>query len=168
MSCREREENIALYAGGDLDASRRAELEHHLAECAMCREFAREMAECLGAMQDAHSEEFAPAHFTAVRSRVLAELRSRPQTHAWRWIAAACAALLLLVLGVARFIHPDPPPPQVALARPPAPPSSVTVSPLAVKPAKRAPRSHPERRSEPVLVQIQTSNPDVVIYWVAN
>ena len=41
----------------------------------------------------------------------------------WRWVLAgsAVAAVLLVIAGAARLYRPVPPPPVVALARPPAP-----------------------------------------------
>lgn len=39
MTCSERDGDLALYAGKDLEEEPRARLEEHLAECADCREF---------------------------------------------------------------------------------------------------------------------------------
>ena len=170
MSCRAWEERLALYAGGDLDSPEQAETERHLAGCAACRDFAHGMRECLEAMRQAQGEEIAPAHFAAVRVRVLERLRATPRrAPEWRWIAAACAVAALAffaALWAPRPDRPELPPPHVALAHPPAPPLPAMV-------AARAPRTvhhsrRPARHSDPLLIRIETDNPDVVIYWIAN
>ncbi len=180
MNCREWEEAIALYAGGDLDApahrATRLEVERHLAECPGCQIFAGGMIECLEAMRAGHREEIAPAHFTALRSRVLARLQPAPW---WRrrWLrGAALAAVALCALWLAmadRTIRRPVPPPQVALARPRAPFLTMPVRPAPPRgvlrktgPPPRA--SKPAPPEEPLTVQIVTDDPDVVIYWVTN
>ena len=90
MRCREWEERIALWAGGDLDDQA---VERHLQECAECREFAAGLRESLDLLRGAHAEEIPAAAFTAVRARVLARL-ARPW---WKraWVYAAAAVVLL-------------------------------------------------------------------------
>lgn len=169
MNCREWEEAIALYAGGDLEGTRRLEVERHLAGCPGCQIFASGMLACVEAMRAGHREEIAEAHFAAVRARVLAQLRPAPW---WRrrWLqvgaiaAVACSAWWVEMVN--ERIHRPVPPPQVALARPPAPllvmpASAVLASPRTAAPLKRAP-------AEELVVRIVTDNPDVVIYWIAN
>lgn len=222
MNCRAWEEPIALAAGGDLDGPSRLELERHLAECPPCREFARGMAECLASVSQVEVDGIAPAHYAAVRARVLDRLRSEPRGRfAWVWIAAATVALAVLAAWMVPWGRPDPPPPHLALARSPAAPlpgavpestaRSVRRSPAAPLPGAvpesaarsirgspapllpgavsasaarsvrrspapplpgAAPRSvrhaRPARPPEPLLVKIETDNPDVVIYWIAN
>jgi hypothetical protein len=101
MNCSEWEERIALYAGGDLHPAEAAEVERHLGDCPGCRLFASDLKESLELLQDVHREPLAPAHFAAVRARVLAELESGRQPW-WRkvWVyglAAAAAALFLIL-----------------------------------------------------------------------
>jgi hypothetical protein len=170
MNCREWEEAIALYAGGDLDGRRSLEVERHLAGCAGCQIFASGMLECLEEARAAHREEIAAVHFAAVRARVLAKLQPAPW---WRrgWLpvaamaAVACCALWLAAVN--QRIRRPVPPPQVALAHPPAPP---------LVPARAVLRSHalrprprrPAAREGELIVRIVTDDPDVVIYWIAN
>jgi len=173
MNCREWEERIALAAGGDLDGAGRTELDRHLSMCAQCRDFARSLADSLDEMRAAHTAEIASAHFAAVRARVLAALRlpSRRITWrgiVWRGLIAACAAVAVLApIAVVRLDQPLPPPPRVAPARPAAPSLAIFAAPRPV------PQRHVRRRKspyppEPLLVKIETDNPDVVIYWIAN
>ena len=88
MTCGEWEERIA------------AEMEDaagHVAECGACREFASGLRWALSEAASAHGEEIAPAHYAAVRARVLAELRAR-RRWGWAWAAVGVCAV---VMGVA-------------------------------------------------------------------
>jgi len=164
MNCREREEAIALYAGGDLAEPLRREVERHLAGCPGCQIFASGMMECLEGLHAAHhQEQIDPAHFATVRARVLARLQPRRWCRRKLvWMAAACAGLWL-ALAVPPLGRPDLPPPQVALAHPPAPPLPAPERP----PARHRLARLPARPAEPLIVRIVTDNPDVVIYWLA-
>src|ERR1700690_3880044 len=96
MNCREWEEAIALYAGGDLDERRRLAVEGHLGGCAGCQIFASGILECMEALRAAHQEEIAAPHFAAVRARVLAKLQPLPW---WRrrWLPIAAMAAVATV-----------------------------------------------------------------------
>jgi hypothetical protein len=126
MNCREWEEAIALYCGGDMDGQRGLAVERHLAACAACRSFAGGMRECTEEMRAGHREEIAAADFAAVRARVLAELLAEARAVAWwrRWwlqvgavaavAAVACCALWMETVN-GRIRRPVAP--QVARAR---------------------------------------------------
>jgi len=153
MNCREWEEQIALEPENP-------EVERHLAGCTGCRDFANSLKDSLEILRTAHLEPLDPAHYTVVRSRVLAEIERERSPSYWPWIAALAAAIVLLL------IWPKPPqrldPPAVALAHPPAP----GVAPMRPQPATAGrPRPAP---LEPLVVKIVTDNPDVVIYWISN
>src|SRR5690349_11245541 len=100
MNCATWEERIALYAGGDLKREETAGVERHLAECPGCQIFASGLMEAMGAMRSAHAEEISPAHYTALRARVLAAVER--ERRGWRrlWVYAAAAALALVAVGV--------------------------------------------------------------------
>jgi len=179
MNCREWEEAIALYAGGDLDPVRSREVERHLAGCAGCQIFASGMIECLETMRAGHGEEIAPAHFQAVRARVLAKLQPLPWWRSGWFRAAAAAALACCALWLATLYREimRPAPPRIALARPAAPAViRLPEKPIPVIPAHAAAplhSAHPPRRRhlvapEPLTVRIVTDDPDVVIYWITN
>jgi hypothetical protein len=137
MNCAEWETRVALHAGGDLTGGEAADVERHLGECSACQAFWSDLRESLAVLQSAHADLPAPGHFTAVRSRVMAELQHRARP--WRrlaWIsgvAVAAAAALLVALWPAR-VAPEaprllasiPPAPQVAKVSPPA---AVTAAP---------------------------------------
>ena len=157
MNCTQWEERVALYAGGDPAEG----VEEHLAECAACREFCEGLRETLSSLREQHVEEIAPVHFTAVRNAVFAEIeRGR---RAWRrlaWVSGVGIAAALL-LGVALRPAPLPGPPPRIIARIPAAELVKTV-------ARPAPSPVPAKRHEPIVVKLQTADPNIVIYWIAD
>ncbi|HEY1341088.1 MAG TPA: anti-sigma factor [Bryobacteraceae bacterium] len=177
MNCGNWEERIALYLGGDLDAAEGADVERHLAECVGCQVFASGMKDTLALLRDVHREEIAPAHFTAVRARVLDRLAGG-RKRSWVWgLAAAAALAVVLALAIApRGVRQ---PQHVAVVTPAPPPPPPRVEAQIVR-AKVAPRPRPRRRvamakagpkvqappaAEPLVVKMETSDPNVIIYW---
>src|SRR5690242_7187168 len=136
MNCPEWEERIALYAEGDLPSQ---ETERHLAACPDCRDFAEGLNQSLATLRAAHQQPIAPAHFAAVRARVLVQI-NRQRRPMWRlaWIGGLAALAAVLVF----LLWPQPVEPiRVAVAPPPAPslpPPSLAVTPAPpLKPAGR-------------------------------
>ena len=165
MNCVEWEERVALYAGGDLAPRDVQAVEQHVAECAGCQMLLSGLRESLALVREAHSEPIESAHFAAVRARVLAEIeggRVRWWRYAWALAAAAAGVVLLAVLWPRTEEH-------LALHTPAAP----TAPAIARVELPRVPaRVHPVRSAaaepaETVLMKIETDNPDVVIYWIA-
>lgn len=177
MNCRNWEERIALYAGGDLSPREAGDVERHLAECSECREFAAAVTESLAALREVHEEPLEAAHLAAVRARVLAQLEPKRRS-AWRWAwIPALAAVLVAGFFLAGTGRAPVQPPLVALAPPPAPlvppPAPVNPEPPpAKKPPQRVVRVHRAKRTppsaEPLMVKLITDDPNVVIYWIAN
>jgi anti-sigma factor RsiW len=178
MNCGEWEERLALYAGGDLVPAEKAEVERHLQDCTGCQVFLSGLSEGLQVLRDAHAQEVAPAHFAAVRARVLAELgRGRRRWWLQRWaFGLATAALLLLVvlwMWPARRSAPQPqvvrvsPAPEVPVTAPkgpaPAPVPHVSRRARTPRPARPKPVVEP---AKPLVVKLVTDDPDVVIYWL--
>ncbi|MGA9626465.1 MAG: zf-HC2 domain-containing protein, partial [Bryobacteraceae bacterium] len=77
MNSSDWEERVALHAGGDLPPAEAAEVERHLRECAACQVLASGLKQSLALLKEAHNEPLAPAHFSAVRARVMAELEQK-------------------------------------------------------------------------------------------
>lgn len=182
MNCREWEEALALYCGGDLDARRSLEVESHLAGCAGCQIFAGGMRARLEEMRAIHGQEIPAAYFTAVRARVLAKIRPLPW---WRrrWLQAALAAVACFILwrelADVRSNRPLPRPVPVAQesARPAAPvatevvPEPAPKTPPQVAVVHRRPKAARKAvpaTGEPLTVRIVTDDPTVVIYWITN
>jgi hypothetical protein len=116
-------------------------------------------------LRAAHQEPIDPAHYTAVRTRVLAEIertRSRWRRLAWISGVAATLAALLLLIQVPRPKLPPLPAPAVPaftaslVAPAPRPPSVIARA--------AAPRPH----RQPLTIKLQTSDPNIVIYWIAD
>jgi len=175
MSCETFEKLIALDAGDDLTPPETARLEAHLETCAPCRELARSIEESqsrLKALADASIDEDALARWRrGLLARIEAEPRRRILGWRWAWAAAAAMALLALV-AVPRMVRRPPAEAPVAQALPPASPRPVAQAhpPASANPAvaHRRPRHRraPAPAAEPLLVKLETPDPNVVIYWI--
>lgn len=112
-------------------------------------------------LRAAHDEPLAEAHYAVVRARVLAEIeRSRNPWRRLAWVSGvgAIAAALLLLIPWGR---PELPPLRpVAIVIPPAPPAPA--------PKIQAVASAPRQRRTPLTIKLQTSDPNIVIYWIAD
>jgi anti-sigma factor RsiW len=163
MNCVDWEERIALYAGGDLAPAEAQGVERHVAECAGCRVLLSGLRESLSLAREAHGEPVDAAHFAAVRARVLAKLESGPARRwrfGWMYAMAAAAVVVLMAVWPRREEHMVLPTPQA--------PAAASVAKVTVKPPVRRPRfTRPAAPTETVLVKLETDNPDVVIYWIA-
>jgi anti-sigma factor RsiW len=165
MNCVDWQARIALHAGGDASPGESEEVERHLGECPGCQVFWSGMRESLAVLGEIHAELPEAAYFTAVRRRVIAELeRSRSWWRRLAWIPGLAAAVMLLVVFWPRA-RPVVAPPRMAATIPAAPLSLGT-------PAKRLPHHQVARvvrreKRDPLTVQIQTSDPNIVIYWIA-
>jgi len=174
MNCGEWEERVALHAGGDLAGVEAAAVEQHLGECPACQVMWSGVRDDLAVLKAAHAELPAAAHFTAVRSRVMARLerQSRPWwKRSWVYGFAALSATLMVLMAVWPR-GPVPAPPRILASIPQAP---LVVAPAHVPKAAPGP-ARPRRevalvataRRVPLTVKLQTSNPNIVIYWIAN
>ena len=177
MNCRDWEERLALYAGGDLAPGERPEVERHLGECAGCQVFLSGVTAELQVLKEAHAEPPSEAHFAAVRARVLAKVRHdrRPWWRkGWAYGLVAAAAALLIGLVLRPGPAPAPPPmPQVAVTQPPP---AVEVRPA--ESVRRPAGLHHKKRVQapppvvgpvrPLVVKLVTDDPDVVIYWITD
>ena len=179
MNCGNWEERIALYLGGDLDAAESAEVERHLGECVGCQVFASGMKDTLAFLRDVHREEIAPAHFTAMRTRVLERLEGRrKRTWVCGLVAAAALAVVLAVTLTPRGTRT----PQHTAVVTPAPPSApprvetpIVHAEVAKRPRRRphvpvalartSPKVPAATPAEPLMVKMETSDPNVIIYW---
>ena len=183
MNCSDWEERIALHAGGDLPPAEAMEVERHLRECAGCQVLASGLKQSLALLKEAHDEPLAAAHFSAMRARVVAELEQKRRRGAlrarrWAWsfgLAAAVAALLvMLVLRPGRTPEHRAPvvavnhPPVVAVREPvvPPPPHRGVARRVARRVVQPSVPETPD--SEPLIVKLQTDDPNVVIYWIAD
>jgi hypothetical protein len=166
MNCLDWEERIALHAGGDATAAEAETVERHLRECAGCQAFWSGLKESLLLLREGHEDVPEAAHFTAVRARVMAELeRSRRVWRRLAWISGVAAVVVVMLALWPRQEAVPVAPPRMAAAIPPA---RLELSP----PPKMAARVHERRPAhaprEPLTIQLQTSDPNIVIYWIAD
>lgn len=169
MNCADRELQIALYAGGDLPAGEITEVEQHLAACPDCRlSMAFYAANCAALAEAAvDAGEVAAA---AVRRRVMSQLRGERRRMWPAWVAAA-AALLVTIAAAARWtaaretatLTYTPAVPTVAAVVVPRPP--VIAAHRSLRKVARLVKPKPQ---EGVLVKLETEDPNIVIYWVAD
>jgi len=157
-------------------------VERHLRECAGCQVLASGLQQSLALLKEAHHEPLAAAHFSAVRARVVAEVEQQrrrgalwARRRAWGYGLAAVAVALLAMLAlrtgripvavrtnrsltVAALSLP------VVVAREPVTP------PPHRRVVRHAVRSNVPDTSdpEPLIVKLQTDDPNVVIYWIAD
>jgi hypothetical protein len=115
-------------------------------------------------------EDAVPADSLAlVRLRVDDRIRSRGRWKVAAWVMA-CAVVVLAALVVQprpaiRKMAPAP----MAARTPDAPPTELpqAIQPLTVRPAIQRKRRRVESTSQPVLIRIETPDPDVVILLVS-
>lgn len=182
MNCREWEERIALYEGGDLSAALVTEVEEHLLKCAGCQAFASGIKESMEVVRLAHEEPIADGYYTAIRSAVLAQLAEKryPWWHRMWVYGLSVGVALLFVLLTLR--SPEKPTQRLAnvetprtpiLAEPTAPRQEKTALPRRIRQTPRRAvatvRPLPGAPSvEPLVVKLVTNDPDIVIYWIAD
>jgi hypothetical protein len=163
-NCAEWEERIALHAGGDAAEG----VEGHLAECPACQEFWSEMRESVEALRSLEGDVPDPAHFAAVRARVIGEIEQPRRV--WRrlaWISGVAAMLLAVLLWPRERVVPDPP--RMMAAIPKAPLAYARGSDHNVMLRSRARRQAVARTNRtPLTVRLQTPDPNIVIYWIAD
>jgi hypothetical protein len=164
MNCAEWQERIALHAGGDATPGEASAVEGHVAECPGCQVFWSGMKETVATLRSLQGDIPEAPHFTAVRARVMGEIeRSRAVWRRLAWISGVAAIVLLIaVLRPSERVVPSPP--RMIAAIPGAP---LVWAPTA-QPHRLPRRSEPIKRREPLTVQLQTSDPNIVIYWIAD
>ncbi len=169
MNCRRFEELFALHVEGDLPERKRRAVDEHMAGCEACRDFAARLEASQRAVKDLRDEAVDAEALEEIRGRVLARIAADAPAPRFSWRFAYAAAAVLAVAAVVWVSRraPEPPPPlprPVASMPAPALPEAVPKPP--VRRAVRKPRPVPKPRPEPLLVKLETSDPNVVIYWI--
>jgi anti-sigma factor RsiW len=165
------ETQLALYAGGELEAR---SIAPHLENCPECRRKAGEFRLAQAWLKSVAAEPDAGQFYT-LRENVLQAVEKRHNRNALWWITAS-AASLAFVIFTAIIIRPAQKEPAVAtVALPPLPTGRASLGPLVLTSRNRegAVRRAPPRltlvaknsESMPV-VRVRTSDPNVVILWV--
>lgn len=186
MSCQEYDDLLALFAGGDLDASVEERIESHIATCSNCRATVEELRSHREVLAGLADEAVDDTVLRSVRRRVMARIEPRAhRTGAWRWAWAAAAAIGAILVSVAVLKHPPDqapvsttqrphPAPTVRAAETSAPPTenlaAQTQSVTQITRVWTPPSARPirEKAAEPLVVKMITDDPDVVIYWLVD
>lgn len=142
------------------------EAAEHVKGCEECRRFEAGLAAdraVLVAMREPPADAYA-----AVRERVLAEARRGRTRRVWPWVAAAACVLaavgdVLVRAPLRETVRPEP----VLFAV--NPPVGWNVVPVARKRGvRRVRRRVPAGLSEPLRIEIQTADPNVVVIWLVD
>jgi hypothetical protein len=160
MSCAHLEETLALYAGGDLDRVEAPRVESHLSGCAECRGFLDDINRSLVLIRE---EAVDWSAVDVMHQKTMSALQPA-RYHFWRYAAAVVFVMGGLTSWRLQAPVTVPPPPAipVAVAQP-------NMLPLPAVPViTRAKKVRNAAKHEPMVVKLQTDDPDVVIYWVTD
>jgi hypothetical protein len=171
MNCQHFERLFALDVEGDLPDRQRRGVEEHLALCVRCRDFAAALQASQGAVKDLREEVPDTETLAAIRARVLTRIASGEPTQraGLSWRLAYIAAAVVLVIGAVVWVLGRRPWEAPPLPRPVASMPPPVLQPEPRPPVRRAVRRRPaapKPRPEPLLVKLETSDPNVVIYWI--
>lgn len=174
MNCEEACVAAALAASGDATPAELHALATHTAACAACLAEVAGFEALRGQLHAMRETSLPDSAYAAVRARVVSEIderRRRRWVLAWSSLAAAAAYCIVAAFA----LHRGEP---VAAVRTPAAPvviASIDGNELGI-PAPPVPRrvrrvvkrTAPREPEAPIVVHMFTSDPDVVIYWVAD
>ena len=169
MNSHPREDALALYSTGDLEAGELKPVAEHVRECDECRDYVAEFARLEGTLASVAGEPSAE-DLLDVRQRVMRALEGTTKRHIrFEWAAAVAALVALLVLLHHRErpvaeIHSIPARIATVHASEPAPKAVPVVR---HRPRLRAPGMRSvalvTRPGEEPLIKVATSDPKVVI-----
>lgn len=164
MNCRDWELEIAA----SLDTPPAVPLAAHLAQCPSCRALREQLLLDQDDLRQLASQPLPPQALDQLHTRVMAQIPTR--RFAWR-IPLAIAAAAIATFVPAWMLRPSASPPvrveQAAVVQTPPKPR-VVPPPVAQTPkrvAARTPRLPSPPRRPDLMLKIETSDPDVVIYW---
>jgi len=176
--CPDREEALALHAGGDLPPAEARALETHLTRCPGCRAFLAELEQSRSALAALAAETPPAAGLADVHRRVMETVRTgargareseRSQAGiGWRWAAAAAVALALgaaLVWRLGPESGPESPAPPgdervwIARSEPPDRPSTDRREEPAPEPPDTRPDGNGERAPETTVPEPTSPDP---------
>jgi hypothetical protein len=182
MTKRHIEDLLPLWIEGDLGEREDAEVREHLASCEACRERAEALRKSQAWLKDAPSAPFTLEERAAFRRDVMdairAEASATKRRRSWRQpVLLVAAALLVAALLPLLRRSPSPEPNTQASTRPvepilqPATPvGQAHSSSRTIRVARRhtpAARPAPNIEAGPSRIELQTSNPNIRIIWLA-
>lgn len=168
MNCEEACLVAALAASGDATPAELGSLQTHAAVCAACRSEIAGFAALRGQLHALRETALPDSAYAAVRARVVSEIDGGRRTRHW---VLAWSSLAAAVCGViaAFMLHRAAPVEALVLRAPAVPTVIASVLPPVPQRIRRVVRHIVPREPEaPIVVHMFTSDPDVVIYWVAD
>ena len=183
MNCKHSENDLALYVEGDLPEAKAEEVDVHLPACTACRQVVDELSGSQALFKSIRQETVRVAELTDLRVRVMERLAVQRSKLPWRrWVyalAGAAFVVVIMVCVVEREGHRDEksvkvvelaaPPPTVQAVVPPAKGESQNPVKVNVKHRARKKVIQPKASEEPptpMMVKLQTDDPNIVIYWL--
>lgn len=153
MNCKQIQESLPLYVGGELEERRAQSVALHLQSCADCAGIAGEYFESRELLKEFHAPVFSESVYAGIRSRVLREIESESAASGlWQVPAGffrprpawALASVLLIAVAAGIYFIAN-----RRSASDPAP-KSVAVSPIpSTPPVKTGIQSAPQRTTGP-------------------
>ncbi|NWJ40203.1 MAG: zf-HC2 domain-containing protein [Geothrix sp.] len=173
-------DQLPLWVEGDLDATDRTAVDHHLAQCPDCRSAAEDLRASQIQLREAMASPFDAADRERLRHQLMAQVRAETAAKPPRRLIprsallAACAASLLLTVFLWRqgptIAVPQPTAAPRAPRQPPQPPSTMAVRQDPPTPHTRGPAASPREASPaagPARIEFQTADPTIRIIWLA-
>jgi len=164
MTCARWEQRLALWVEGDLPAREATGVERHLEACAGCREARAALEQSQSALKELAAEPLDVMALAEVRERVMAAVPEQQPRRAVAWWPLAIPALAAALAAAILWPRDVPAPPSApAAAIPPAP-----AAPKIVWTKPEPPLRHTAAAVGPLLMRIETDDPNVVIYWIVD
>lgn len=178
-------DQLPLWIEGDLDPTEQVAVDTHLDQCPDCREAAEQLRASQSWLRETMTSPFDASDQERLRRKVMDQVRAEIVPKPVRRLAVrpgllvACAATLLIATFTWRHAQPMIPPPpstQPTVVTPlptfPQPlPAQAQTDPLRMARAHTPPHARREAPSlpqeEPARIEIQTSNPNIRIIWLA-
>lgn len=177
MTAHTSEEQLSLYAAGDLDADTSAKIAAHVSGCESCRAQVDQFRDTLRLIASSFTGPSAE-DLSTFRAGLLEQLHRPKQRRAsWIWALAAATAVLALVLLLPRSEKRAAHVASESLALAPLPQPVVQFATPGLQPAvsRHTRRPQPEagirsvalvtRPNQPALIRMTTADPNVVILW---
>jgi hypothetical protein len=192
MKCSYSENDLALFAGNDLEPAKMDEIDAHLPLCETCRQLVQDLRETELLFRSARQDTVNAAALGRVRGNVLEQLALRSVRTSWgRWVYALAGVGFAVVVCIGLWsslprenvtvISTAVPEPLPRLPVSPAPSVSSTdsdVRPTVSAPRVKPVRRHPQREtreetpssesSTEIAVKLLTDDPNIIIYWLVD
>lgn len=171
MNCKTYQREIALWVGNDLSSRRARRLEHHLQNCAACRDYADSFRRHQNNIRKTAAEpldtELGVGLLEAALSQIQAAPRPRPRFRPPVLVKAAAMAAAVAAILFAIWVFHQPgvnAPPKLAV-----PPVAANTAPRPIAPSQEPPVRIPQiHKKNPVVMKLLTDDPNVVFVMLSD